>query len=384
MPAPRLWNVVAELTYRCPLRCVYCSNPVAYRDVRDGLSAADWRRAFLAAAELGAVHAGLTGGEPCARPDLAEIVAGAAEAGLYPHLVTAGVGAGAPLSEERLAELVAAGLRSVQLSLQDAAPEPGDEIAGAACFEAKLTTAARVRALGLPLVLNVVLHRANLARVPEIVALARRLDAERLELANAQYHGWALLNREALLPTRRQLEDAAAHVAAARRQGPRPEILFVLPDHHADRPKPCMGGWGHRTAVVAPDGLVLPCHGARELPELVFGSLAEHSFADCWRVAPGMNAFRGEAWMRAPCRSCPERARDFGGCRCQAFALAGDPAEADPACALAPAHGRVRAARETAERAGASPPYTHRGALPRDGRESAGGHAPPRLHERVR
>jgi len=341
MRAPRLWNLIAELTYRCPLRCPYCSNPLSYAAIRDGLDAAAWGRVFDEAAELGAVHVGLTGGEPSARRDLEAIVRHAAAAGLYPHLVTAGV----PLDEEGLARLAGAGLRSVQLSVQDSSAAPSDAIAGTPCFERKLALARAARARGLALTLNVVLHRRNLGSVSALIALARELDAERIELANAQYDGWALGNRAALLPTREQLDAAAAVVREERRRAERPEILWVLPDYFSDRPKPCMGGWGQRLAVVAPDGLVLPCHAARDLPGLEFWSAAEHPLRACWEEAPGMNAFRGEAWMREPCRTCPERARDFGGCRCQAFRLTGDPADADPACALAPRHDLVSSAR---------------------------------------
>jgi pyrroloquinoline quinone biosynthesis protein E len=358
--APRPYNLVAELTYRCPLRCAYCSNPLGYAQVREGLDAAAWVRAFHEAAALGVVHVGLTGGEPTLRPDLREIVAGADAAGLYAHLVTAGT----TLEEAGLAELVAAGLRSVQLSFQDADAEQGDAVAGVSAHARKLAFARGVRARGLPLVMNVVLHRRNLARVPEIIALARELGATRLELANAQYYGWALANRDALLPSRAQLDRAADDVERARRTPGGPELLFVLPDYHAERPKPCMGGWARRTLVVAPDGRVLPCHAAAEIPGLAFGSLRERPLAWCWSEAPGMQAFRGEAWMREPCRSCPERARDFGGCRCQAFLLTGDAAATDPACALSPHHALILAAREAAEAAvGAAPaPLRLRGA----------------------
>ena len=368
MSAPRPYNVVAELTYRCPLRCAYCSNPLGFREVGDGLDAAAWARVFREAAALGAVHAGLTGGEPAARADLDAIVSGAAGAGLYPHLVTAGT----TLDADGLGALCDAGLRSVQLSIQDADAEAADAVAGTRAHERKLAFAAEVKRRGLPLTINAVLHRRNLGRVGEIIDLARRLDADRLELANVQVHGWALANRRALLPTRAQLDEASAVVERERRRA-RPEILFVLPDYWADRPKPCMGGWGARTLVVAPDGRVLPCHAAGELPGLEFWSAAERPLADCWAEAPGMNAFRGEAWMAEPCRSCPERGRDFGGCRCQAFALAGDAAATDPACSLAPHHDRVRAARAEAEaaaeaeRAGAGAALVLRGSpLPPD------------------
>ncbi len=345
MSSPRPWNLVAELTYRCPLRCPYCSNPVDFAGVPDALDAAGWSRVFEQAAALGVVHVGLSGGEPCVRRDLEEIVGGAARAELHPHLVTGGV----PLDPERLEGLARRGLRSVQLSIQDATAIDSDAVAGVACFERKLGVARAVRRLGLPLTLNVVLHRRNLGRIAEHVALARALDADRLELANVQLEGWALLNRAALLPTREQLESAARTVREARRNGPRPEIVFVLPDYFADRPKPCMGGWGRRTLVVRPDGLVLPCQGAGDLPGLEFWSVRSRSVRACWAEAPGMNAFRGEAWMREPCRSCPERSRDFGGCRCQAFRLTGDAAATDPACRLAPLHERVLAARREAE-----------------------------------
>ncbi len=280
---------------------------------------------------------GLTGGEPTLRDDLEDIVRAAARAELHPHLVTAGT----TLPRARLEALREAGLRSLQLSLQDVTAEESDRIAGRAFFERKLACARDARALGLHLTLNVVLHRHNLQRVPELVALARTLGAERLELANVQYHGWALRNRDALLPSPEQIAAASAAAREARRAGPKPEILFVLPDHFAGRPKPCMGGWGARAIVVDPTGRVLPCHGAAALPGLEFWSVPQRSLGECWKQAPGMNRFRGTAWMQEPCRSCPERERDFGGCRCQAFALIGDAAATDPACSLSPQHDRV-------------------------------------------
>jgi pyrroloquinoline quinone biosynthesis protein E len=355
--ALRPWNLIAELTYRCPLRCAYCSNPLAYREVPDALDTQDWCRVFREAAALGVVHVGLTGGEPTLRADLPELVAAAAQAGLYTHLVTAGT----TLEADGLAHLRAAGLRSVQLSVQDADAAASDAVAGARAFERKLAFAAFVRAEGLPLTLNVVLHRRNLGRVRAIVALARRLGADRLELANAQYYGWALLNREALLPSRAQLDEAAREVARARSEADRPEILWVLPDYFAGRPKPCMGGWGRRMLVVAPDGRVLPCHAAASIPGLEFGNVKARPLAECWADAPGMNAFRGEGWMPEPCRSCPERARDFGGCRCQAFQLTGDAAATDPACELAAGHAQVAAARRAAEQGVAERPLVLRG-----------------------
>jgi len=354
MALPRPFNLVAELTYRCPLRCPYCSNPLDYAAVRNGLDADAWTGVFGQAAELGVLHVGLTGGEPSTRSDLEQIVRGAANAGLFVHLVTSG----RPLTGERLADLREQGLRSVQLSFQDSRREGSDRIAGTESFDAKLELAAAVRKLSMPLVLNVVLHRENLARVGEVISLARELGAERLELANVQLHGWALQNRRALLPTREQLREAGRVVEQARREAREPEILFVLPDHWSDRPKPCMGGWGRKTIVVAPDGLVMPCHEARSLPGIELWNVRERELRACWEQAPGMNAYRGESWMADPCRSCPDRGRDFGGCRCQAYHLTGDAGVTDPACALSPERDAMLAARADAE---ASASWVYRG-----------------------
>lgn len=338
----RPFNLVAELTYRCPLRCVYCSNPVGYRAVRDALDASAWWRVFREAAALGIVHVGLTGGEPSARADLTEIISGASEAGLYTHLVTAGSDA------ESLAEWVKAGLRSVQLSIQDSRREDNDRIAGVECFERKLCFAHAVREHQLPLSLNFVLHRHNLDHLEEILALGRELGAHRIELAETQYYGWALKNRAALLPDPEQVESARRRIRRARQQPDAPEIVHVTPDYLSDRPKPCMGGWARRILVVDPSGLVLPCHAARELPDLDFYSVTDHCLADCWNKAPGMNAYRGEDWMRDPCKTCPERSRDFGGCRCQAFLLTGDAKNTDPVCSLSPKHDIILRARQEA------------------------------------
>jgi len=365
---PTPLNLIAELTYRCPLRCPYCSNPLDFREQREALSAADWGRVFEQAAAIGVVHVGLTGGEPSVRSDLEEILERAVAADLYPHLVTAGQ----PLDPERLGRLARLGLRSVQVSIQDATADASDRIAGVTSFEAKLAICEQTRTLGLALTLNCVLHRHNIASVPELIALARRLDADRLELANTQYHGWALRNRAALMPTREQLEHAAeavrqaeaemrsgsaatpgaaaaADAARPRAGGGRPSILFVRPDYFSERPKPCMGGWGRLAMVVDPTGRLLPCHDAGTIPGLEFWNVRERPVEACWAEAPGMQAFRGTDWMAEPCRSCPAKERDFGGCRCQAFALLGDAAATDPACALSPEHGRIVAAREVGE-----------------------------------
>jgi pyrroloquinoline quinone biosynthesis protein E len=358
--SPRPYTLVAELTYRCPLRCVYCSNPVDWASHGDGLETADWLRIFREAEELGVVQLNLTGGEPLLRRDLETLVEGARGLDLYTNLITSGI----PLTRARLAELKARGLDNVQVSIQDVAAPASDRIAGLKSFERKLEVAHWVKELGLPLTLNTVLHRDNLDRVGDVVALAESLAADRLELAHTQYLGWALLNRAALLPTREQLDRArdVARAARGRLQG-RMEVLFVTPDYYVDFPKSCMDGWGRRFIVVAPDGLVLPCHAAHTLPGLVFDNAKDRPLAEIWQTSSAFNAFRGEAWMPEPCRSCDRRARDFGGCRCQAFQLTGDAAVTDPVCSLAPDHGLIAGARRAAL-APASRPLEYRAANP--------------------
>jgi len=358
--APRPYTLVAELTYRCPLRCVYCSNPVDWARHRDGLETADWLRIFREAEALGVVQVNLTGGEPLLRPDLEALVEEAERLDLYTNLITSGI----PLTRERLAGLKALGLDNVQVSIQDVAAEGSDRIAGLRSFERKLEVARWVKELGLPLTLNTVLHRENLDRVAEVVALAETLSADRLELANTQYLGWALLNRAALLPTREQLDRAREVARAARRrlQG-RMEVLFVTPDYYADYPKSCMDGWGRRFIVVSPDGLVLPCHAAHTIPGLTFDNARDRSLAEIWAESPAFGAFRGEAWMPEPCRSCERRGIDFGGCRCQAYQLTGDAAATDPVCPLSPQHALVTEARRGAL-APAAAPLQYRAANP--------------------
>lgn len=338
------YTLVAELTHRCPLACPYCSNPKALVRGPEELSTELWLRVIDQAADLGVMQLHLTGGEPLARSDLESIAKRAHERGLYVSLVTSGV----PLDEARLARL-APSLDHVQLSVQDADAASSDRIAGLASHEQKMRVASWVRALGLPLTVNVVLHRANLDRVDAVVAMAERLGADRLELANVQLVSWALENTGALLPTRAQIDRArvVARDAKERLTG-KMEVVFVLPDWHADRPRACMDGWGRRFVVVAPDGAVLPCQAARCLP-LSFESVRDASLAHLWREGEGMRAFRGEAWMPEPCKSCDRRAIDYGGCRCQAFALTGDARATDPACSLAPQHSVVRDARARAE-----------------------------------
>jgi pyrroloquinoline quinone biosynthesis protein E len=353
--SPTPYTLVAELTHRCPLACPYCSNPRELVRGHDELSTAEWERVIDEAAKLGVMQMHLTGGEPLARADLEAIARHGREKGLFVNLVTSGV----PLERARL-ERLAPLVDHVQLSVQDADPASSDRVAGLASFGAKMRVAAWVKELGLPFTLNVVLHRANLDRVGEVVAMAERLGADRLELANVQLVSWALANEAALLPTRAQIDAARVVAAAAReRLAGRTEVVFVLPDWHADRPRACMDGWGRRFVVVAPDGAVLPCHAARSLP-MSFATVRDAPLARIWHDGEAMRAFRGEEWMPEPCRSCDRRAIDFGGCRCQAFALTGDARATDPACSLAPRHALVREARARAE-AGREPRFVYRG-----------------------
>ena len=344
--AERPYALIAELTYRCPLRCLYCSNPLDFASRRDDLDTADWLEVFRQAEELGALQLNLSGGEPLLRHDLEQLVAGARQLDLYVNLITSGV----PLERERLVALRDAGLSSVQLSLQDVTKEGSLAIAGKDALEHKLTVARWVKELELPLTLNVVLHRQNLDRTADLIKLAEELGAERLELANTQYLAWALENRSALLPTREQLGAARTIALAekARLRG-KMEVLFVLPDYFSDTPKACMSGWGQRYILVTPEGLALPCHLAHTLTGLRFENVKTRSLADIWQNSDGFRAFRGESWMTAPCRTCERRTVDFGGCRCQAFHLTGDMTKTDPACSLSPDHELIVRARQQAE-----------------------------------
>ena len=344
------YTLVAELTHRCPLACPYCSNPTKLVRGPVELTTEQWLRVVDDAAELGVMQLHLTGGEPLARSDLEPIAQRARERSLYVSLVTSGV----PLERARL-ERLAPSLDHVQLSVQDADAASSDRLAGLASFEQKMRVASWVKALGLPLTVNVVLHRANLDRVESVVAMAERLGADRLELANVQLVSWALENTAALLPTRAQIDRARVVAQEAKqRLAGRMEVVFVLPDWHADRPRACMDGWGRRFVVVAPDGAVLPCHAARCLP-IPFESVRDAPLAQLWRDGEGMRAFRGEAWMPDPCKTCDRRGIDYGGCRCQAFALTGDARATDPACSLAPQHSLVKDARARAEAEDARP-----------------------------
>jgi pyrroloquinoline quinone biosynthesis protein E len=345
-PGPPLW-LLAELTYRCPLHCVFCYNPTDFARTDRELATADWIRVLREARALGAVQLGLSGGEPLARDDLEEIVAEAHELGYYINLITSGVG----LNETRIAALKSAGLDHIQLSFQDSTRELNDFLSNTRTFELKSKVAALIKQYGYPMVLNVVLHRLNIDHVEEILDMAEQLGAEYVELANTQYYGWAYLNRGRLMPSCAQLTEAEAATERCRaRVGQRMRIFFVVPDYFETRPKPCMNGLGSVFLTVTPDGTALPCHAARTLPGLDFPNLRQASVASAWYDSDAFNRYRGDAWMNEPCRSCPERSKDFGGCRCQAYMLTGDAANADPVCELSPHHHLVTEAVERAER----------------------------------
>ena len=349
-PGPPLW-LLLELTYRCPLHCVFCYNPTDFANTGPELGTGDWIRVLRQARALGAVQLGLSGGEPLAREDLEPIVAQAHTLGFYINLITSGIG----MTEARIRALKAAGLDHIQLSFQDSTRELNDFLSSTRTFELKSKVAGLIRQYGYPMVLNVVLHRLNIDHVGEILEMAEALGAQYVELANTQYYGWAWLNREHLLPSRAQLERAEATTRRFReRVGNRMQIYFVVPDYFETRPKACMSGLGSVFLGIAPDGTALPCHAARMLPGLQLPNVRDSDIRAIWYDSPAFNRFRGEAWMKEPCRSCPERTRDFGGCRCQAYLLTGDADNADPVCDLSPHHHRVTEAVARAEQVAAA------------------------------
>jgi pyrroloquinoline quinone biosynthesis protein E len=339
-------GLLAELTHRCPLACPYCSNPLELEDRAGELDTAAWARVFREAAEMGVLQVHLSGGEPASRRDLTEITRAASDSGLYTNLITSAIG----LDEDRLARLKTAGLDHVQVSIQDTDAATSDHIAGYEGAHArKLAFAQAVTGLGMALTVNAVIHRANIEHLTDLVDLAASLGAGRVEIAHAQYYGWALRNRDALMPTRQQIDRAMQELETLQtRYAGRLAIDSVIPDYYARRPKPCMGGWGRRSMNVTPSGLVLPCHAAQTIPGLEFWSVRDRSLADIWANSPAFEAFRGTAWMQEPCRSCDFRELDFGGCRCQALAIAGDAAATDPSCDLSPLHARMRTLAEQA------------------------------------
>ncbi|MBQ0933090.1 pyrroloquinoline quinone biosynthesis protein PqqE [Ideonella alba] len=337
---PPLW-LLAEVTYRCPLHCVFCYNPTDYARVEDELSTDEWLRVLREARALGAVQCGFSGGEPLLREDLELMVAEAHRLGFYTNLLTSGVG----LTEERCAALKAAGLDHIQLSFQDSSREVNDFLSSTKTFALKQRVGEMLKAQGWPMVMNVVIHRLNIDHIDRIIAMAHELGAEYLELANSQYYSWALENRGHLMPSREQLQRAEAITDEWRQKlDGKMKLFFVSPDYHEARPKKCMNGWGNVFLTITPDGAALPCHTARMLPGLSFPTVRERDLKSIWYDSEGFNAYRGTGWMKEPCASCDQKEQDLGGCRCQAYMLAKDAAAADPVCAKSPQHGVVQAA----------------------------------------
>jgi len=344
-PGPPLW-LLLELTYRCPLHCVYCYNPVEFARTDTELETAEWIRVIREARSLGAVQLGLSGGEPLLRDDVEEIAAEAHRLGYYTNLITSGVG----LNEARVGALKAAGLDHIQLSFQDSTREMNDFLSHTRTFELKERVAALIKLHRYPMVFNCVIHRLNIDHIDAIIGMADRLGAEYLELANTQYYSWAHVNRDHLLPSQAQLEAAEKIVNAWReRLDGRMRIFFVVPDYYETRPKRCMNGWGTTFMAITPDGTALPCHTAKMLPGLSFPNVRSTSMRDIWFESDGFNRFRGTGWMKEPCASCDERDKDLGGCRCQAYLLANDPYVADPVCSKSPHHHVVTEATARAQ-----------------------------------
>ena len=336
-PNGPLW-LLAELTYKCPLHCVFCYNPLDYTAHGRELSTEDWLRVLREGRAMGAVQLGLSGGEPLMRDDLEVIIAEARRLGFYSNLITSGIG----LNETRIKAFKEAGLDHIQISFQDSTREMNDFLSSTKTFELKSRVAKLIKEHDYPMVLNCVIHRLNIDHIGEILEMAEKLGAEYVELANTQYYGWGFENRDQLMPTKEQLVRAEEITNRFReRVGDRMRIFFVVPDYFENRPKPCMNGWGSVFLTVTPDGTALPCHAARMLPGLKFPNVREMSLSDVWFGSEGFNRYRGDEWMKEPCRTCPEKTKDFGGCRCQAFLLTGDPANADPVCDLSPHHHLV-------------------------------------------
>lgn len=342
-----LW-LLAEVTYRCPLQCPYCSNPLDFARQGEELGTADWVRVMGEARAMGAAQIGFSGGEPLVRPDLPELIAEARRLGYYTNLITSGIG----LDEAKLDAFERAGLDHIQISFQSSDEQVNNMLAGSdKAFAHKLAMARAVKAHGYPMVLNFVTHRYNIDHIDRIIELCIALEADFVELATCQFYGWAYLNREALLPTREQLaraeritNDYREKLAA---QNHPCKLIFVTPDYYEERPKACMSGWGSIFLTVTPDGTALLCHGARQLP-IAFPNVREHDLRHIWYDSFGFNRFRGEDWMPEPCRSCDEKQKDFGGCRCQAYMLTGDAANADPVCGKSPYHPVILRARDEA------------------------------------
>jgi pyrroloquinoline quinone biosynthesis protein E len=332
--------LIAELTHRCPLHCVYCSNPLELEARTSELSTQDWSRVFLQAASLGVLQADFTGGEPLTRPDILDLIRAARAAGLYVNLITSGL----PLDESRLEALVEAGLDHFQLSFQGAREEIANEVSGTKAHAQKLRVLEWIKRHRVAVTLNFVIHRRNIEQVPEMLALAESSSASRVEFANVQYYGWAFANRDSLLPTREQLTHSIDFLKKAQeRLAGKIKVEFIVPDYYARFPKPCMGGWARKLMLITPSGEALPCHAAKIIPGLAFENVKNRNLREIWEVSDAFERFRGESWMQEPCKTCDRRALDFGGCRCQALLLAADASATDPVCSLAPQRPKVDA-----------------------------------------
>ena len=328
-PKGPLW-VNAEITYKCPLHCVFCYNPLDYASTfKSELSTDDWLKVFRQSRDLGAVQLGISGGEPLMRDDVEIMVSEASQMGYYVNLLTSGIG----LTEKRISAFKEGGLGQIQLSFQDSTKELNDFLSSTKTFELKSKVAKLIKEHDYPMVLNVVLHRLNIDHMDQILEMAEAMGADHVELANSQYYAWALKNRSYLMPSEEQLRKAEETTNRFREKiGNKMKLYFIVPDYYANRPKACMNGWGSVFLNVAPDGLALPCHEARMLPGLTFPNIRDHDMEWIWNESPAFNAYRGESWMKEPCRSCDDRTKDFGGCRCQAFQLTGDATNTDPVC----------------------------------------------------
>ncbi len=348
---PPRW-LLAELTYKCPLQCPYCSNPLDYTQHNDEISTSDWKRVLSEARKMGAVQLGFSGGEPLTRQDLPELVQHARELGYYSNLITSGYG----LTEAKIIQLKAAGLDHIQISIQASTQDLNDHIAGTESFKSKQEVARLVKKHGYPMVLCVVIHRENIHQMADILAMADKLGADYLELANTQYYGWAHANRDLLMPTQEQYHEAEVIAQAFKEKvAGKMKIYYVVPDFHENRPKACMNGWGTTFLTIAPDGVALPCHSARELPDLDCPNVNDHSISEIWNHSKAFNFFRGTEWMQEPCKSCDEKDKDFGGCRCQAYLLTGDMYKTDPVCSKSPDKHIINAAIESARQSALNP-----------------------------
>ncbi len=344
---PPRW-LLAELSYKCPLQCPYCSNPLDYAKYGDELSTEDWKRVLTQARKMGAVQLGFSGGEPLTRQDLPELVKHARELGYYSNLITSGYG----LDEAKIVQLKQAGLDHIQVSIQASSQELNDHLAGTESYQHKQEVAKLVKKHGYPMVLCVVIHRGNIHQMQQILEMAESLGADYLELANTQYYGWAHLNRDLLLPTKEQFDEAEKIAQAFKEKvNGRMKIYYVIPDFYEDRPKACMNGWGTTFLTIAPDGAALPCHSARELPGMECPNVKDYSIEQIWNESKAFNFFRGFDWMKEPCRSCDEKEKDYGGCRCQAYLMTGDMYNTDPVCSKSPDHAVIDEAIAAARKA---------------------------------